>query len=249
MSYIVTMLTQGYIVMAADRQICHFPVKEKIAGRAPTPENMIYLNEFLTNNVQRICDDIYEKYQNHYNVLTKSAKKLFTVNDNIAFSTGQKLYTRELCPVELLADQFCRKNTFEKPADTAKSLFDFMCSKDAAMDLTIHLAGYDKNKELFTPEFYEINILQKTCERWGSTGLVFAGANDYFSPFVDKIANQIKLYTVQDAVDICCFAIDMSRKLQKYVDFQEVISEDYDVLAITANGLQWVKKAKLEARQ
>ena len=239
MSYIVTMLTQGGIVMAADRQITQFPTKEKIESDMP--------NELFA--VQHVCDLLYEKNKNFYKPLTKSARKLFTIGDNMAFSMGQELLTKDFYPVELLADQFCRKNTFDKPTDAAQSLFDFMCSKDENMNLYIHFAGYDKsNTERFTPEFYDIKISEKKCEFMGHTGFMYAGANDYFTPYTEKLANQIMVYTVQDAIDICQLAIDMSRRLGRYLDFKETISPDEEIVAITPNGIQWVKKSKLEAR-
>jgi hypothetical protein len=123
-----------------------------------------------------------------------------------------------------------------------------MCSADDTMDLTIHFAGYDKSYGFFLPELYEINILQKIFKYHGNTGIAVAGANDYFMPFTEKIKEQINLYNLQDAVDICCLAIDMSRRLEKHIDFRETIS-DFDMVAITLDGLQWLKKAKLEVRQ
>jgi hypothetical protein len=117
------------------------------------------------------------------------------------------------------------------------------------MDLYIHLAGYDKENDYFIPEFYEIKIAEGKCEFKGNTGFMYAGANDYFTPFTSKIANQIMMYSVQDAVDICCLAIEMSRKLGRYMDFTETISEDFEIIVITLDGLQWVKKAKLEVKQ
>jgi hypothetical protein len=249
MSYIVTMLTQGGIVMAADRMIIQSPITHNITGGLPL-QSMNHINEFLSRNVQQIVSQLDESNRNFYRVGTKSTKKLFTVGDNIAFSTGQQLHTtKEFYPVELLAEKFCRKNTFLNPKDIAQSLFEYMSAADETMDLVIHLAGYDKGNEDFIPEFYEIKIAEKKCEFMGHTGFMYAGGNDYFTPFTSKIANQVMIYTVQDAVDICCLAIDMSRKLGRYVDLKETISEDYEVIAITMEGLQWVKKAKLEVKQ
>jgi hypothetical protein len=243
------MLTHGGIVMAADRQISQFPKQEKIASCLPLPPNINHINNFLIDNVQQICDSVYEKNKDFYKVATKSTKKLFAVSNNIAFSTGQTLHTKEFYPVELLADQFCRKNTFDKPKDAAQSLFEFMSSKDDVMDLHIHLAGYDKEKDYFIPEFYEIKTAEGKCEYKGNTGFLYAGANDYFTPFTRKIGSQVMIYSIQDAVDICCLAIEMNRKLGLYMDFQEIISEDYEIIVITLDGLQWVKKAKLEVKQ
>jgi hypothetical protein len=245
MSMIVTMTTPYGIVMAADHQITQFPKREQVSGGLNVQD---HINKLLANNVQNICDQIYEKNKNFYKPLTKSAKKLFAIGDNMAFSTGKVLHTKEFYPVELLAEQFCRKNTFTKPEDVAKSLFDFMCSKDDGMDLYIHLAGYNKDNDGFIPEFYDINIVEKKCKYLGCTGFQYAGANDYFTLYTERLASQVMFYTVQDAINICRLAIDMSRRLGRYLDFEETISEDEDVIAITIDGLQWIKRAKLEVR-
>jgi hypothetical protein len=78
-------------------------------------------------------------------------------------------------------------------------------------------------------------------------GFIYAGSNEYFQPFADRlnIRKTILEYSLQDAANICKPAIDMSRGLERYLDFNEAVSEDIEMIAVTIDGIKWIKKAEL----
>jgi hypothetical protein len=184
--------------------------------------------------------------------LTKSAKKLFTIGDNIGVCMGQAMYTQKRFPLDLLVGNFCKTNTFDKPKDAAEQLFEYLRSKDENLNTILHVAGYNKtNGEFPMPEIWHVDMENKKVSFFNNLGFLYGGANDYFKPFSDRINTSTALldYSLQDAVDISKFAIDMSRSLERYLDFSELISPDIEMIAITIHGIQWVLKKELECKE
>jgi len=55
-------------------------------------------------------------------------------------------------------------------------------------------------------------------------------------------------YTLQDAADISKFAIDTVRGLDRFIDFQDCVSEKIEMIAITRDDLKWLIKQELECK-
>jgi len=187
--------------------------------------------------------------------LTKTARKLFTMGDNIGVCMGQAMYNESGVPMSAFVDYFCRTHTFDKPREAAQELLNYLCEVGGNnIDTLLHLAGYNKSEpEQLTPEMYHLSLETKSFSGGSDLAFNYGGFNEYFKPFSDRIndreAKTIFKYSLQDAADIAKFAIDMSRFLSRYLDFEDGISDDIEMIAITHSGIQWLRKAELEVRQ
>jgi hypothetical protein len=180
--------------------------------------------------------------------IPKTDKKLFAKVDNIGLAMGKTMHTSKKFPVNLLVSSFCKKNNFDTPKEAVEKLLEYLRSKDPEMDTIILLAGYDKTSEEFPlPEMYHISVKNNAASFYGNMGFLYAGNNDYFKPYSDRIRQEQNIldYSLQDAVDICQLATHMSRELDRLIDFRDTVSEDIEMIAITLDGIQWIKKAEL----
>jgi len=120
----------------------------------------------------------------------------------------------------------------------------------------IFIAGYDKRKlekppQMGTfnkpmPEIYFLNTQDGKITDLRNYGFWCRGANQYFDRYQEKINVNIHSYTLQDAIDITRFAFDTSRGLGRYLDKEDLISDDMEIIAITPYGIEWVQKKELE---
>ncbi len=110
----------------------------------------------------------------------------------------------------------------------------------------IAAAAYD----LIHPEFWYIDVKNNTvfnANGEGRYGLGFSGANEYFSQYVPLINKNIMSYSLQDAIDISMFAIDMSVKLERFIDREYLILPPIDLLVIEPDGVKWIQRKTLKA--
>jgi len=242
MSYITTMGVPSGVIMAADRQIT-----QKAQIQTELPEGRNDNETFILNTIARTYEPTFAMLKNYARPISRTVKKLFTIGDNIGVNMGQTLHTKEGIPVSVFMDYFCRTKSFDDPEIAAKELCNYLHGIDGNMDTIIHLAGYDKTEpDILTPEVYRISIKENTVFSMKNYGFHYAGYNDYFLQHCEKIDENIFKYSLQDAADICNFAITMCRTLSKYLDFNSGISDDIEMIAITHNGIQWIKKAELK---
>jgi len=241
MSYITTMVVCEGIIMAADRQITQNASTKKIDIQTAN-------NNFLEQQISNMINDHLKNIDGQLKKpLTRSAKKLFTMGNNIGIAKGQTMYTRNHVPLSIYVDDFCRKHTFDKPKEAAEKLLEYLRIIDNSVDTTLFLAGFDNNPELLSGEAYYIKVKDNEYGNMKMPGFNYAGANDYFSEYSKKLSapENIMNYTLQDAANICKLAIDTCRGLERYLDFNEAISDDIEMIAITKDGIQWLKKAEL----
>ena len=233
--------------MAADRIVttsASFNLDVPAEFRSFVPENL-FERLFARNQ------ELFNFVRNHSEIQTKSARKLFTIGDNIGINMGQAMYTNNRVPVSVLLDWFCRSNTFDKPKEAAEKLLSYLHGVDGNMDTTLMLAGYDKSDpENLLGYVFRIDVKDNEVEPLSNLAFQYAGANDYFKQYCEKINQNTQLcrYTLQDAADICKLAIDTCRKFERYFDFKEAITESIEMIAITHSGIQWLRKAELEVR-
>jgi len=187
-----------------------------------------------------------------YMPLTRSAKKLLAVGDNIGICIGAQMILPGGQPVSMALEYHLKNKKYDRPEDLAMEIFDFMLPYDREeypIGYTFVLAGYDKTIDAFPqPEIYFISTKYECCELKRTEGLLQVASNPYFKQFADKINNNpyYKYYTLQDAIDISKLAVDFSRNIERYLDFKECISPKIDMIAITPHGIQWIVKTELE---
>ena len=224
MSYITTMAVPEGVIMAADRMIVEYI--GELGFEAP--------------------DGFREATKDYNRPLTRTAKKLFAIGGNIGGIIGQTMYTNQGLPVSMFIDHFCNNNDFDEPRQAAEKLAEYIHGIDGNMDTIMVLAGYNRNTpDVLSSESYNIVIKTKEVERLSSFGFCYAGTNSYFGPYNEKINENILRYTLQDAANVCKFATDMSRGLDRYLNFKEAITEDIDMIAITRCGMQWLSGGRL----
>jgi len=124
-----------------------------------------------------------------------------------------------------------------------------------------HVAGYFKHKEkgLIQPSVYTIctvrSLLQEGWKRIGyegDTGLWQCGNMRQIKHYVDMIKKDkefIDHLTLQEAVNAVKFIFDTARGFEWLVDHIVTISENFEMLAITNNGIKWLKKHELELEE
>ena len=239
MSYITAMVLCDGIVMAADRQITQSAGMKKINPQ--TANNTA--EQQVIELVNRKLDSI-----NFDKPLTRSAKKLFTIGDNVGVAQGQNMFSSKGLPINMFVDAFCRRNNFVSPKEAAEKLLEYLRTIDSTADTIFMVAGYDKSKpDVLTGDAWHINVRDNECCLMNNPGFSYAGANDYFLEFSNKINDLSKImnYSLQDGINICKLAIDTSRGLERYIDFNEAISDEIEMIVVTIDGIKWIKKAEL----
>jgi predicted proteasome-type protease len=193
------------------------------------------------------------------NIASHTQKKLLVIGDTVAMTKGGNV--RPLA--ELYYEKLSHEKKFNSPTEAAQEIINYFSEnidqyekeEDAINNETnCIIAGYDKQKinviggGIPTPEIYYASTQKNTVLNISNYRFFFRGANEYFDQYVDEINKRIIAfnYTLQDAVNITKFAFDMSRTLGHYLDRQNSISEDIEMLSITPYGVEWVRKKELE---
>ena len=236
MSYISTMAVNEGIIMLADMQV----IRGQTEYKAPS-------------------------------IATTSYHKLFSIGDNIGIAIcTNNSFTRRTQSYSQLIKEFCNDNVFQYPHDAAIELQNYLskvsCSYEQLQQYgedqyVIHVAGYNKpdtptNGFIHTDGVYSIctikDMQEKKIEHKGQKGYWQCGNMIHVSQYVEKINNdkeRIDRYTLQDAVDTSKAIFDVARALEHHVDHIDTISENFEMIAITKDGIQWVKKHELRIKE
>jgi len=243
MSMIVTTVSPEGIVMAADSSLLTF--------------KMIDMINFIKGNVQQAIINTasgtvaYEKQNIIGNTfLTKSACKLHVMkNNNIAIGDGNQrnIENESLAP---FINYFCNNYAFDDPKSCADSLFNFIKELNPNINAIYNVCGYSQEGKIPRPEFWYVDIKNNiVLNGMGETqyGINISGANEYFFPYAPKIKKNMASFSLQDAIDVSMFAIEMSIKLERFIDREEFISPPIDLLVIEPTGVKWIKQKTLKA--
>ena len=176
----------------------------------------------------------------------------------------------------MLLDRFCRERAFKDPKEAAFSLHDFIYSGGDEQHVEemkkhyelngedkylFHVAGYevDKKRGLVNPNLYCVNTIYVANSR--KQNVVFIREGERFiqceydihiSDFVDQINADEKEflcnYTLQDAVDVSKTLFDIARGTQRIINRVDTISENFEMVALTKDGIQWLRKYELKVK-
>jgi hypothetical protein len=190
-------------------------------------------------------------------------RKVFTIGNNIGLSCLCHYNTKG--SVHPIGEQgaianFCKAHTFRTPQEAAQAFSDRLCNSwcdtfKISMYVA-HISGFNAGK----PEMYLISNLNEAETGIGSHVLKFCGNKGlmgngngkwFFRQYIDMINSDAGLkllddYSLQDAVNFSKLLHTMGRGLRLYLDLEEKVSEDFDVLSITPNGIQRLKRQELE---
>jgi len=238
---IITTIVPDGIVMAADSSLISFKMIDM--------ENFIKGNpqEAIKNSVSGTC--AFKKENIIGNMfLSKTINKLHVMkNNNIVIAEGHKMSIKNESSSPYI-NYFCNNNFFDDPKSCADSLLNFIKELDQNIDAIYYVCGYNPKKKIPHPEFWYLEVKNNiVLNGMGETqyGINISGANEYFFPFVSKINKNIPSYSLQDAIDVSLFAIDMSIKLERFIDREEFISPPIDLLVIEQTGVKWIQQKTL----
>jgi len=85
-----------------------------------------------------------------------------------------------------------------------------------------------------------------------STGLWQCGNMRQIKPYVDMINNDkdfLDHLTLQEAVNATMYLFNAARGFEWMIDHIKTISEDFEMLSITSDGIKWLKKHELEVKE
>jgi hypothetical protein len=237
---IVTTVVPDGIVMAADS-----------ASSRITMMDLISLSK---GDIEKAVVNTFEKTYDHdpKNIINKkitsrSIQKLHAMNGNsIAISSGHQTVTQQGKTVASCVDLFCQSNSFCNPQEAALALLNTIHYIDPTCRAQFHVCGYNLTNSF--PEFYFVDVaannIMPICKD-GISGIFFCGSNDFFSSYKNLIDLQLPTYSLQDAIDVTLFSIDLSIKLDRFISREENISPPIDLLVITPSGIEWIQKKKL----
>ena len=168
--------------------------------------------------------------------------------NNIAIADGNQRGTGKKSIVPYL-DFFCLTNHYDDPKSCAVGLFNLIKNLGQNISAEYFVCGYNSEGTIPLPEFWHIDVVNNTVinATEGQYGISFSGANTYFSQYAPLINKNIISYSLQDAIDVSMFAIDMSIKLERFIDRDELISPPIDLLVIKPGGVEWIQQKTLKA--
>lgn len=246
MSFITTMAVPDGIIMLGDMLCSYFTPHKELPG------------------YQRVGSCYY--------------KKLHSMSNNIGISMCGASDYAGLKGLDLgrQIDEFCRKKSFNGPREAAEALLDYILYGDnkcnysdrqfyynahGEPEFVIHVAGYFKNNknELIQPSVYTIctvrSLIQEGWQRIGyegSAGLWQCGNMRQIKPYVDTInadKDFIGHCTLQEAVNAVMYIYNAARGFEWMIDRIESISEEFEMLAITKDGIKWLRQHELQVKE
>ena len=241
MSMIVSTVVPDGIVMAADSALLKFKFIDMINLEKGN------VAESIKNTFGGTC--AYDKKNMvGKNILTRSACKLRVMKgNNIAIADGnQKNINNDSINPHL--ESFCNNNQYDDPKSCAVGLFNYIKNLCQNIRAVYYVCGYNPAGKIPFPEFWYVDIENNIVMNGiGEVkyGICFAGVNEYFSQYAPLITKNIASYSLQDAIDVTLFAIDISIKLERFIDRDELISPPIDLLVIEPSGVKWIQQKTL----
>jgi hypothetical protein len=243
MSMVVTTVVPEGIVMAADSAMLTFKFMDMINLEKGN------VQEAVKNTFNGTC--AYDKKNViGSKILTRSASKLYIMKgNNIAIADGNQRNIKNKSIVPYIK-YFCQNNHFDNPKNCAMGLYSYVKNLEPNISAQYHVCGYNHEGNIPVPEFLFVDIKDGIIINAVESvqyGINFCGANEYFSQYVPLINNNITSYSLQDAIDVSMFAINMSIKLERFINREELIIPPIDLLVIEPSGVNWIQQKTLKA--
>jgi len=258
MSFITTMAVKDGIIMLGDMLCSNSSIKNKDTGLPLTGTNY-YKKLFAMNDSIGISFCGNGTYEKRGQELNQNVNEFCRNNtfDNPHDAAGALLNYILYRDGHLHGEEMRKKYKI-----------------DGEPEFVIHVAGYVKSQTLVPlngqKEYQEkidrpypevctictvpslVNEGWKRISREGPTGLWQCGNMRQIKHYVDKIKNDkdfINHLTLQEAVNAVKFIFDAARGFEWLADHIKTMSEDFEMLAITPDGVKWLKKHELELKE
>ena len=246
MSYAVTTVAPDGIVMAADSAasiLTMVDIKNLLGGNLEAA-----IKNNLGGKMKYGPNDVIDS-----RIISRSSPKLCVMKDNnIAIANCNESKTRNTGESIIpYLEYFTRKNYYDNPRACAEGLLNFFQGIDPSMGAVFHVCGYNPEGKIPVPEFWYVNVAGNKAEKIAGHmqyGICFCGANGYFSQYKAEIDKNLIHLTLQDAVDITIFAVEMSMKLERFIKMTEHIAPPIDLLVITQKGVEWIQNKTLKVQ-
>jgi hypothetical protein len=177
-------------------------------------------------------------------------RKLFTIGNNIGVGF--------LCHCEKLViydhfNEYCRHNFFINTLEAAKGIIDFIKDYYARVLgslYAIQIAGYtESGLQSFT---YTIDYKhgQEIVERKNPGFYHYGCASGFIQQYEDMVNKSafIQECSLQEAADWSLLMHQIGRGMTKFICSQDIVSDEIDVMSITPDGIQWLRKQELEVK-
>lgn len=109
------------------------------------------------------------------------------------------------------------------------------------------ISGFNYGK----PSVLELKTDGTTFEHFDnqdSYGITYHGDKAVVNALIGLGNFQYSLFRLQDAIDFCGTLITTTAKIQSFQKRQQTVSEDYDLLVITENQAEWIKRSTFELK-
>jgi hypothetical protein len=134
------------------------------------------------------------------------------------------------------------------PLQVAQALMIYF--QDHKLNSQFHVAGYDYSNALNPiPMLYAVKTKENKLELFSDKELepvlAYSCANSTPELFFPFVAENLKSFSVQDAVDFSVFVMKTTQSLFRFQGMAEIVGGPIDVLAIKTDGAEWVSRKTL----
>ena len=223
MSLIVSCITQGGIVMSADRKVSSIKKTE-------TQQRVVVYED--------LCPNLYEK-------------KIFSCSNNCGISICGDLNFGPIEFLEII-NEFSKKVSRDVAVSQMPKLVLNLFSDINTQNLEtqLHFGGYEKGQpKSYSLVIGNKNGKHGKTEK--HEGVLINGIYSFlanlfrpaFNPYSEEYDNQpIKISSIDEAIEFSSFAIQTTVKMMRFAKWPHTVGGEIDTLVITSNGNSWVNK-------
>lgn len=129
--------------------------------------------------------------------------------------------------------------------DIAERFKRFWTEKNINQPPSLLISGYNNGK----PSVFELRKDTSTFEHFdveSSFGLAYNGETEIAKALIGIGEYQYSLFRLQDAIEFCETLITTTAKIQSFQRRQQTVSGVYDLLVITEDKAEWIKRSTFE---
>ena len=243
MSLIITVHVGEGIVMASDSRSTY----NQRAKRVPPGEAIPIVVESLGVHFSETCN------------------KTFLTAANVGLSLAGDLSLNGQ-PITGLVENFVRDNGNTPVQDVPRRLLRFFNELQEGLNITVFVAGYQREKGAFLPRIYRVFVKENRVEQidTNNPGAMWGGETDVISRLTGELylktgeGNSVddfkmhtgfpilwQYFTLQDAVDYAQYAVKTTIDTMRFQSRVKTVGGAVDILVIKPDGAQWIAKKEL----
>ena len=135
-------------------------------------------------------------------------------------------------------------------------------------DITFHVAGYERNSDVFSQKFYRVFVAKNKVEEMdvASQGAAWNGESEILSRLLNSYWVKVvgkdgtprfkqqnppaiswNFFSLQDAVDFSMYAMNTTIETMRFQVRLKTVGKPIDILAIKPAGAFWIQRKELHA--